>query len=503
MLKGRQTGGMHRGHAWVFRAESYDTMMAWVADIKELTEKSGKERDAFVRRTHARSLSGGSAKAQSIGGSSDGGLEEDEADAQPYSSEQSIRGAPASAIPGTNRSDHQQGPDSQADAGISKYGDEQQDVAGWRPPHRPSPGGRFPSDLNMHRGLQAPVSPSSGDSSTDRDRDTIAAAGALSGSGMPMTQSEVALQQPTSIAADSGGAEKTQDRVGQYDYNEGRGQHDHKERRVQDYHYDQPAENTSHKQPQQTSSSALSHQQIHQQQDVQPQQEYSQYSQPYNQPQQEYSQYSQPFSQPQQQVHQPLSQLTADQYSDQNAGDYPSSTAAAGLGGATAGGAAIYRYNQNAPQQQQQQAETVTEEMDHASAVPALGTSSPPIMTNASTAVSPTSIPNTNASTNLRPVSSSQDDTLSLSTVPTSIESVSHGFESQQQSQQTPDPSQQAGPESKTTTTGSTAQPPLTEVERDNGNLATKPVPLRTMTAGTISDLHIPGEFPRTPKLAQ
>lgn len=28
MLKGRQTGSMHRGHSWVFRAESYDTM--WV-----------------------------------------------------------------------------------------------------------------------------------------------------------------------------------------------------------------------------------------------------------------------------------------------------------------------------------------------------------------------------------------------------------------------------------------------------------------------------------------
>jgi len=30
MLKGRQTGSMHRGHSWVFRAESFETMMAWV-----------------------------------------------------------------------------------------------------------------------------------------------------------------------------------------------------------------------------------------------------------------------------------------------------------------------------------------------------------------------------------------------------------------------------------------------------------------------------------------
>jgi hypothetical protein len=33
MLKGRQTGSMHRGHSWVFRAESYETMMAWVSDF--------------------------------------------------------------------------------------------------------------------------------------------------------------------------------------------------------------------------------------------------------------------------------------------------------------------------------------------------------------------------------------------------------------------------------------------------------------------------------------
>ena len=32
VLKGRQTGAMHRGHTWVFRAESRDTMMAWVSE---------------------------------------------------------------------------------------------------------------------------------------------------------------------------------------------------------------------------------------------------------------------------------------------------------------------------------------------------------------------------------------------------------------------------------------------------------------------------------------
>lgn len=78
-LKGKQTGGI-RGHSWVFRAESYDTMMAWYEDIRNLTEKTGVERNAFVRR-HARSVSGGSHKAETV--SSDG-LEEDEADRVPY-----------------------------------------------------------------------------------------------------------------------------------------------------------------------------------------------------------------------------------------------------------------------------------------------------------------------------------------------------------------------------------------------------------------------------------
>lgn len=90
MLKGRQSGGMHRGHAWVFRAESYDTMMAWYAAIKVLTEKTGEERNAFVRQ-HARSVSGSEHRPTSI--SSDG-LEEDEADQVPYSAASSVVNQP-------------------------------------------------------------------------------------------------------------------------------------------------------------------------------------------------------------------------------------------------------------------------------------------------------------------------------------------------------------------------------------------------------------------------
>jgi len=132
MLKGRQTGGMHRGHAWVFRAESYDTMMAWYEDIKNLTEKTGEERNAFVRR-HARSISGGSYKPGSV--SSDGVMDEDEADEVPYSA---------------NTSQVQQMPKPDT-------------------PARPQPGGRFPSDLQVNRFLQVPLSPSSATSSGDHD----------------------------------------------------------------------------------------------------------------------------------------------------------------------------------------------------------------------------------------------------------------------------------------------------------------------------------------------
>ncbi|KAI9834262.1 MAG: hypothetical protein M1819_003100 [Sarea resinae] len=150
MLKGRQTGSMHRGHSWVFRAESHDTMLAWYEDIKNLTEKSGEERNAFVVRHH-RSVSGGSHKALSI--SSEGAMDEDEADRVPYS-------ANASSVNQAVKQDTVQ---------------------------RPQPGGRFPSDLQVNRGLQAPLSASS--ASSEDDRNVIAPAGVLSGSGVPFEQS--------------------------------------------------------------------------------------------------------------------------------------------------------------------------------------------------------------------------------------------------------------------------------------------------------------------------
>lgn len=150
MLKGRQTGAMHRGHAWVFRAESHDTMLAWYEDIKSLTEKTGEERNAFVRR-HARSVSGGSHKTGSI--SSDGAMDEDEADEVPYS-------ANATEV--------------------------QQPVPKQDTLERPQPGGRFPSDLDVNRFLQAPLSPSSAASSGDPD--TVIAVGTHPDNGAPLGQ---------------------------------------------------------------------------------------------------------------------------------------------------------------------------------------------------------------------------------------------------------------------------------------------------------------------------
>jgi hypothetical protein len=173
MLKGSQTGGMHRGHAWVFRAESHDTMMAWFNDIKELTEKKGEERNDFVRRTHARSLSGNQ-KPPSIG-SGNSIMQEDEADAVPYSSEQSVRGqsVPREGAEGAIL----------LAPGAAAALDDNRSEAGWRPPtQRPSSGGRFPSAVDMNRGQQvAPLSPSSAES----DREVLAEAGAMPGSGVP------------------------------------------------------------------------------------------------------------------------------------------------------------------------------------------------------------------------------------------------------------------------------------------------------------------------------
>lgn len=132
MLKGRQTGAMHRGHSWVFRAESHDTMMSWFEDIESLMSKTGEARNAFVRR-HVRSVSGRSMNSVT--------MEDDEADQTPY--------AAGSAV----LAQSQERPTSATR----------------------QPGGAFPSDVQIDRQPGAPLSPSSGDSSAGRE--VIAAAG--------------------------------------------------------------------------------------------------------------------------------------------------------------------------------------------------------------------------------------------------------------------------------------------------------------------------------------
>jgi len=93
-------------------------MMAWYSDIQTLTEKTGEEKMAFVRR-HARSISAGS-KAFSMSS----GFDDDEADAVPYAAMDEVSSGTINPQP------------------------------------RPSPGGHFESDIDVIRGLQLPMSPS-------------------------------------------------------------------------------------------------------------------------------------------------------------------------------------------------------------------------------------------------------------------------------------------------------------------------------------------------------
>ena len=136
MLKGRQTGAMHRGHSWVFRAESHDTMMSWYEDIESLISTTGEARNAFVRR-HVRSVSGMSSNSEV--------MEDDEADRTPYSAESVVLS-------------------------------QERPMSATR-----QPGGAFPSDVQIDRHLQAPLSPSSEDSSAGRD--LMAAAGSYPDGG--------------------------------------------------------------------------------------------------------------------------------------------------------------------------------------------------------------------------------------------------------------------------------------------------------------------------------
>ena len=131
-----------RDHSWVFRAESYEAMLQWYENIKKLTEVSGEERNAYVAGTIHRRTESATEGPDAEPVSDD--LENDEADQVPYSAEAGALGDGPLEPP---------------------------------KPVRPE-GGRFPSDINVNRGL---AEPEGATAEGDSARSLIAAAGAISG----------------------------------------------------------------------------------------------------------------------------------------------------------------------------------------------------------------------------------------------------------------------------------------------------------------------------------
>ena len=394
-------------------------MLAWYNDLKELTEKKGEARNEFVRRTHARSLSQNSMnKAGSIHSSEGDPMAEDEADKAPFSGEQSVRGQSVSdgAPIGAGVAGVEGGA-----IGASEM-DDTRSEAGWRPPpQRPQPGGRFPSDVNVARGLQAPVSPSSGHSS---DRDAIAAAGALPGSGVPFEQTN---HQHTDLQQNSGA-----DMMGPHP--------------VAAPQQNYPQAHEIAMPPQEDYS--------------QPQQNYPQAheiamppQEDYPQPQHDYTQGSHPNVVP------TTAGVAAPQEAGSQYGEWMAPIAA-GAGGAAAGGA--FMYSRGSHQQPEGQLiETVDNskrQMDTASAVPAFGTSSAPI-----------------------PVVASEPE-----------RSLSRPRGLTESTQATGTASQFAP-----STVGATTINTNTTAPSEYSDY--RPTFEKSNTVTTLADLHMPGEFPKTP----
>jgi len=589
LLKGRQTGSMHRGHSWVFRAETHDTMLAWFGVIKELTEKSGEARNEYVRRTHARTVSAGSMKAPSIR-STGSGMEDDEADVAPFSGEQSIRGQSV-APEGT----------SGVDPGAAEYEDidDNRSEPGWRP-QRPTPGGRFPSDLNVQRGLQAPLSPSSGDSIDETDREAIAQAGALPRNRVPFVagttyQPHTGLQHPQ----DEYQEPYNQPRVEQQAFHQSPG--------ALQQAYQPPRAEQQYGQPlgtfQQTRQQPYGEQQAYSQPlgDVrqthhEPQREFQQTYQPRvdqeaYQPRVEQQAYQQPREELPPVRQQPQAPYYAAQQSGNEragaagsadndtagissytAGDHrrvaptsegavPIETAstygewmaplAAGVGGAGLGAAGAHEYQRQhdqkqpqsvfeRPQQQhyqavpeselepqsqsrrqsepesvsklepesepQQQPELEPERVDdQPNAIPAAGESSAPIMTStAAPADAPTRPRAMTDSTQDTSVNTMADSGYTVSTVPTSFGAGSEASGSNGQAVivETPPSDRPWGKSDPPLDT----YKPLDNVTFSGHDAATVPhrpeLPQSAKSTNTISDLHIPGEFPKAPRTA-
>lgn len=148
VLKGSQTGGMHRypqailrtytsGHNWVFRAETHEEMLAWYHDIEQLVQlphMSLSQRQTFIASHAPEDLVEKSRQS----GSSSPGLDEDEADEVPYSHTHSI-----------------------------------EETASPESPQRPPPGGSFPSETKLDdEGMYAGHSPTASDVTHDNNPPT-------------------------------------------------------------------------------------------------------------------------------------------------------------------------------------------------------------------------------------------------------------------------------------------------------------------------------------------
>lgn len=115
---------------------------------------------------------------------------------------------------GSGLGDEDEEPFSATASSIAVHGPKQDTL-----PRRPQAGGRFPSDLqvNAERGLQAPLSPSSGSSSFGDVQDGhIVAASALPGSGVGQHYGDAFVASPTHAAIVNAQAE--QDGINPYTY---------------------------------------------------------------------------------------------------------------------------------------------------------------------------------------------------------------------------------------------------------------------------------------------
>lgn len=488
MLKGRQTGAMHRGHSWVFRAESHETMMAWFADVKELTEKRGEDRNAFVRRTHSRTVSGNSHKAPSIAGSSDGGMEEDEADAMPYSSEQSVRGSNAglggAAVGGLA-----------AGEALDHDGEDADRLGGseWRSPsQRPQPGGRFPSDVNVARGLQAPLSPSSEESSHG-DRDVFAAAGSLPGSGVPFTNHDDSMSMPA--GTDEGQPLANHTGPGNYIPQDGYGEPQPAETRKTPVNYMEDTYNQPQPLPSNSYETPVNSY-------VPPVNNYAPPVNNYAPPVNNYAPPVNNYAPPHNNYMPPGAYSGYDTDGASQYGEWMAPVVA-GVGGAAVGAGVTNHYND----QQNHDPQETSRAMPEPTAIPEPGASSAPMPVVAVTPMPPAT-------------SSSQADTGSLSTVPTSIDSQpqhvvnSHYFDKNGMvavphtivTKVYVDPSGMGLPvqivpvQNFPVQSPPVQQQPTVQTSFDSSTgLKPRPHIPTSKSVTTISDLHVPGEFPKPP----